>query len=234
MSSDRIAIAFVALTIVVAPIAGQSPAQIKAEPLVKLKQGDTPVPGQCLSKEQLDLIAALNALHRPTVGLEEGGDDPIPFDPHYLVGSWRIDGFLADSALGDGGEFSGTETVRQNQIDACTYESTLQGKAPDGAFTIKATMAYDPRHQYLVRLEDDSRGYHLLKMGHVGGDAGGYFAHTWAAAPVVRGPSTVRLRGRTLMWSPDAFRVVIQVSEDNGPFTSLGTLMWERTTPSKP
>jgi hypothetical protein len=147
MSSDRIAIAFVALTIVVAPIAGQSPAQIKAEPLVKLKQGDTPVPGQCLSKEQLDLIAALNALHRPTVGLEEGGDDPIPFDPHYLVGSWRIDGFLADSALGDGGEFSGTETVRQNQIDACTYESTLQGKAPDGAFTIKATMAYDPRHQ---------------------------------------------------------------------------------------
>ena len=85
MRANRITIAFVALTIVVAPIAGQTPEQIKAEPIVKLKPGDTRVPGRCLSKEQLDLIAALNALHRPTVGLEENGDDPVPFDPLYFV-----------------------------------------------------------------------------------------------------------------------------------------------------
>ena len=55
---------------------------------------------------------------RPTVGLEENGDDPVPFDPHYLVGSWRIEGSLADSALGAGGEFSGSETVVPS-IRAC-------------------------------------------------------------------------------------------------------------------
>ena len=234
MRAYRVVMTVVALAIVVAPSAGQSPEQIKAEPVVKLKPGDTPVPGQCLSKEQLDLIAGLNALHRPTVGLEENGDDPVPFDPHYLVGSWRIHGLLADSVLGAGGEFTGTETVRQNSIDACAYESAVQGKAPGGTFTIKTTMAYDRRNQYFVRLEDDSRGYRLVKMGHVGGDAGGYFAHTWATLPVVRGRVTVRLRGRTLMWSPEAFRVLTQVSEDGGPFTNIGTLNWERATPGKP
>ena len=223
----------VALTAMGVPVAGQSPEQIKAEPIVKLKPGDTRVPGQCLSKEQLDLIAALNALRRPTVGLEENGDDPVPFDPHYFVGSWRIEGFLADSALGAGGEFTGTETVRE--IGSCAYESTLQGKAADASFTIKTMMAYDRPNQYLVRLEDDSRGYRLLKLGHVGGDAGGYFAHTWETPPVVRGRNTIRLKGRALMWSPEVFRVQTQISENGGPFTNLGTLSWQRTTPrSKP
>lgn len=232
MSAYRIAMALVALTVMGAPVAGQNPEQIKAEPIVKLKPGDTTVPGQCLSKEQLDLIAALNALHRPTVGLEENGDDPIPFDPKYLVGSWRVEGFLADSALGAGGEFTGTETVRE--IDPCVYESTLQGKAANGSFTLKTTTAYDRQNQYLVRLEDDSRGYRLLKMGPVGGDAGGYFAHTWQTLPVVRGRSTIRLKGRTLMWSPEVFRVQTQISENGGPFTNLGTLSWQRTTHNKP
>jgi hypothetical protein len=228
----RMAVTVVALAIIGVPIAGQSPEQIKAEPIVKLKAGDTAVPGQCLSKEQLDLITGLNALRRPTVGLEENGDDPIPFDPHYLVGSWRIDGLLADSALGAGGEFAGTETVRA--VDPCVFESTVQGKSADGPFTIKTTTAYDRRNTYLVRLEDDSRGFRLLKMGHVGGDAGGYFAHYWEAPPVVRGRTTIRLKGRTLMWSPEAYRVQMQISENGGPFTNIGTLSWLRQTRSKP
>jgi hypothetical protein len=233
MSRYRIAMGLVALAVLGAPIAGQSPEQIKAEPVVKLRPGDTAVPGQCLSKEQLDLVAGLNALHRPTVGLEEDGDDPIPFDPHYLVGSWRIDGFLADSALGAGGEFRGTETVRA--VAPCVFESTVQGKAADGPFTIKTTTAYDRPNQYLVRVEDDSRGYRLLKMGHVGGDAGGYFSHYWETPPVLRGRDTIRLKGRTLMWSPEVFRVQMQISENGGTFTNLGTLNWQRnTTRGKP
>jgi len=232
MSAYRTTIALVALTMIGAPISSQSPEQIKKEPIVKLKPGDTPVPGQCLSKEQLELIAALNALHRPTVGLEENGDDPIPFDPRYLVGSWQIEGFLPDSALSPGGEFTGTETVRQ--IDPCSFESRLQGKVAGAPFTINTIMSYDRHHEYLVRLEDDSRGFRLLKMGHVGGDAGGYFAHAWETQPVVRGKTTVRLKGRTLMWSPEAFRVQTQMSENGGPFTNLGTLSWQRTIPTKP
>jgi hypothetical protein len=231
MSAYRMTMALVALTMMGAPIESQTPEQIKAEPIVKLKTGDTSVAGQCLSKEQLDLIVALNALHRPTVGLEENGDDPIPFDSHYLVGSWRIEGVLADSALSPGGEFTGTETVRQ--VDPCSFESTLQGQVAGVPFTINTVMSYDRHHEYLVRVEDDSRGYRLLKMGRVGGDAGGYFAHTWETQPVLRGNTTIRLKGRTLMWSPEAFRVQTQVSEDGGPFTSLGTLSWQRTTPTK-
>jgi len=55
MSAYRIAMVLVALTAMGVPVAGQSPEQIKAEPIVKLKPGDTRVPGQCLSKEQLDM-----------------------------------------------------------------------------------------------------------------------------------------------------------------------------------
>jgi len=120
------------------------------------------------------------------------------------------------------------------QLDACSFESTLQGKTADGAFTIRTMMVYDRPQQYLVRLEDHSRGYRLLKVGPVGGDPGGFYNHNWETPPVVIGGTTVRLKGRTMMWSPVAFRVRIEVSENGGPFTNLGTLGWTRTTPSKP
>jgi hypothetical protein len=232
MHTYRIATLLVAVTLFGGEVAAQTPEQIKAEPIVKLKPGDTTVPGQCLSKEQLDLIAALNALRRPTVGLEENGDDPAPFDPHYFVGSWLIKGLLADSPLGAGGEFSGTESVRQ--VGACAFESTLQGKTADGDFTIKTMMVYDRPQNYLVRLEDYNQGHRLLKVGPVGGDPGGFYNHIWETPPIVVGPTTVRLKGRTMMWSPVAFRTRIEVSENGGPFTNIGTLSWERTTPSKP
>ncbi len=62
----------------------QSPAEIEAEPLAKLQPGETAVPGQCLTEQELDLIGRLDALTRPTVGVEGsgGGDDPAPFEPH--------------------------------------------------------------------------------------------------------------------------------------------------------
>ena len=214
------------------PAAGQTPEEIAREPIVKIKPGDTPVKGECLSKEQLDLVAALNALRRPTVGVEADGDDPAPFNPQYFVGAWRIEGALADSPLGPGGEVAATETVRL--LDRCTYESTLSGKTQDAGFTTTALMMYDRRNEYLVRLEDDSRGYRLLKVGHVGGDPGGYAAHIWETQPVIRGRNAVRLKGRTLMWSPDAFRVQLQISIDGGAYTNLGTLTWERTTSANP
>lgn len=231
MTTRRMWTVLVALTLASAPVAGQTPEQIAAEPIVKLKPGDTPVAGECLSKEQLDLIAALNALRRPTVGLEGNGDDPAPFNPHYFVGTWEISGLLPDSPLGAGGEFAGTETVRQ--VDACAYESTVQVNAPDGAFTIKTVMLYDRRKEYLVRLEDHSRGFRLLKVGHVGGDPGGYASHIWETQPVSRDRSTVRLKGRTLMSSPAGFRVQMQISVDGGRFTNFGSLTWERTKPGR-
>ena len=83
------------------PVAAQTKEQIAAEPVLKLQPGETLVPGQCLSQQELDLIDGLNALRRPTVGVEgaDGGDDMAPFNPDYFVGRWEIDGVLPESDL---------------------------------------------------------------------------------------------------------------------------------------
>ena len=227
---NRVVVYATALVVAAAStLAAQTRAQIAAEPVVKLQPGETPVPGQCLAKQQLDLIKALNALRRPTLGTEAGGDDQAPFDPNYFVGTWTIRGVLPDSPLGTGGEFNATETVRR--VDSCTYESTIRATVPEGKVTINVLMVYDRRAEYMVRLEDDSRGFRLLKVGRVGGDPGGYASHFWEAPPVTRQASQVRLKGRTLVTSPDGYRLPMQISVDGRPFTNFGSLQWERDLP---
>ena len=215
--------------IAAAPLAAQTRAQLTAEPVVKIQPGETAVPGECLTRQQLDLIKALNALHRPTLGTEGNADDQAPFDPNYFIGTWSISGVLPDSALGIGGDFVGTEIVRR--VDGCTYESTIQATLPEGKVTIKALTVYDRKADYMVRVEDDSRGFRILKVGPVGGDPGGYSSHFWETQPMARQRSQVRLKGRTLMSSPDAFRVSMQISDNAGPFTNFGSLQWARVKP---
>ena len=92
-----------------AAVAAQTPRELEAEPVVKLQAGETEVAGQCLTEQELDLIARLDALRRPTLGVEGDGegDDPAPFDPHYFVGSWEVEGVLPDSPLAESSEFVG-------------------------------------------------------------------------------------------------------------------------------
>ena len=209
-------------------VSAQTPAELEAEPIVKLQPGETEVSGQCLAMEELDLIADLNALRRPTLGVEgEGdGDEPAPFDPHYFIGTWEIEGVLPDSAFGESSEFFGFETVRH--VGGCTYDSVIQATRIDGEVTIESRMVYDRRLKYLVRRENNSRGFELLKVGRVGGDPGGYFSHHWEAAPITRLGKTVRLTGRTFVLSPFFFEVRMRISQDGEPATSFGTLRWER------
>ena len=230
----RALIAFATLcVVVVAPRAEQTPEEIAAEPVVKLQPGDTRVSGQCLSQQELDLIDGLNALRRPTVGVEgEGaGDDPAPFDPHYFVGTWEIEGVLPESPLGEAGDFLGTETIRH--VADCTYESTTEVTVPDGTVTSTSRLIYDRRSQYLVRIEDDSRGFELVKVGSVRGDPGGYNSHYWEAPAITLQGSTVRLRGRTYITSPFAFRNRMQISIDDAPFVNFGTVWRERVAPTR-
>lgn len=215
-----------------APLTAQTRAQIAAEPVVRLQLGETPVPGECLTRQELDLVAALNALHRPTVGAEANGDDQAKFNPNYFVGTWQVSGVLPDSPLGRGGAFVGTEIVKRT--DGCTYESTLQATTADGKVTVKALTVYDRRAEYMVRLEDDSRGFRLVKVGRVGGDPGGYSSHFWETQSLIRQGSQVRLKGRTLMSSPDGFRLQMQISVDGRPFTNFGTLRWDRGETRRP
>src|SRR5262245_28914629 len=71
------------------------------QPAVKIQAGETAVPGECLTKEELDLNQRLKALTRPTRGVEAGADsdDPIRFNPGYLVGKWNVEGVVPESPL---------------------------------------------------------------------------------------------------------------------------------------
>ena len=59
----------------------------------------------------------------------------------------------------------------------------------------------------MVWLEDDSRGFQLVKIGPLAGDPGGYSSHHWQASAVTRHGSEVRLSGRTYIQSPDGYRL---------------------------
>ena len=99
------------------------------------------------------------------------GDDQAPFNPHYFVGTWEIEGVLPESPLGEAGAFLGTETIRH--VEGCTYESTIEATVADETVTITSRLIYDRRFRYLVRMENDSRGFQLVKVGAVNGDSGG-------------------------------------------------------------
>jgi hypothetical protein len=211
------------LVLLASAVRSQTPLQ----PPVKLQPGETAVPGECLWKEELDLNRALQALTRPTIGVEQpDGDDQPQFNPHYFIGKWLIDGVVPESPLGAAGEITGVETIRH--VDGCTYESAIQAKAPSGTFTVKSLMVYDRQAGYMVRLEQDSRGFQLLKTGVVGGDAGGYSSHHWEAPAFTYKGKRVRLKGTTFLASPDNHRLRMQISADGQPFTNYGTIWWRR------
>ncbi len=225
------ALSVIATSSMVAPtsVAAQTPEQIEAEPVVKLQPGETPVPGQCLTQQEFDLNNALIALRRPTVGVEADGDDQTRFDPHYFVGTWEIEGVLPESPLGESGEFLGTETVRY--VDGCTYESTIEATLEGERVTISSRMIYDRGARYLIRIENDSRGFELMKVGLVRGDPGGFTSHHWEAPAITREGSRVRLKGRTFISSPYAYQVRMQMSVGDEPFSNFGTLRWDRVDP---
>ena len=215
------------LVVLLGTAALTQPPDKAAEPPVRLKAGETPVPGQCLTREELDLIKGLQALKRPTRGAESNDpDDPLRFDPEYFVGRWRIEGVLPESPFGAAGEYAGTETVRH--VDGCTYEGTIQAKLSGAAYTVKTLMVYDRKARYLVRLEQDSRGFQLLKTGPVGGDAGGYFTHYWEAPAITYKGRKLRLSGATFLASPVNHRLRMQLAVDDQPAVSYGTTWWRR------
>ena len=212
----------------VAAMLGQgrgAPAQLPpGTVLLKRAEGETPVPGKCLFKEDLDLIAARNALKRTTLN----DDQEAPFDPDYLVGRWKFEYDVAGSALGPEGQVSGTQTIQH--VEGCLYESNVQAKGPAGPFTVKSTMMYDPAAHYLVILEKDSRGFEILKAGKVGGDGGGFYTYHWEAAPLTVKGKKVRLKGTMFMSSPINYRLRTEISEGDDPFVDMGTTWFQRQT----
>ena len=214
-----------ALVAAVVAAGAQAPAKSSA---VRLAPGETSVPGQCLTQQELDLNQRLHALTRPTRGVEAEGDadDVVRFDPAALVGRWNLDGVVPDSPLGPAGDLSGVDVVRH--VRDCTYESVLQVKGPGPAYTVKSQIVYDRHATYMVRSEQDSRGFQILKMGILGGDAGGYFTHHWQTPEFTHGGKRIKLQGSSFFASPDNHRIRMQISVDDGPWQAYGTLWWRR------
>jgi hypothetical protein len=173
-----------------------------------------------------DSEGTLNALRRPTVGVEGDGDDPAPFDPHYFIGTWRIEGVLPESPLGPSGDFVGTETIRH--VEGCTYEGTLEATQGGESFRVESRMVYDRREHYLVRTEIDSRGSTIMKIGPMRGDPGGFTSHHWIAPAIEQAGTVVRMSGRTFVSSPYAYRLRMEMAIDDEPSMNFGTLWWER------
>ena len=226
MHIRTLAFSLVAASIV--PLAAQSGRPAALAPAVKLQPGETAVPGQCLTKEELALNQQLKALTRPTRGVEAGtdADDPLRFDPGYLLGKWNIDGVVPESPLGPAGDFAGVETV--THLRDCTYDGVLQVKGPGPAFTVRSRTVYYPTPGFMVRLEQDSRGFQLMKGGVMGGDAGGYFSHHWESPEITYKGKRIRLQGTSFFASPENYRVRMQIAVDDQPFTAFGTLWWRR------
>lgn len=179
---------------------------------------------QCLSDADLDVIAKLKALTRPT-----RVDDPAPpFNPDYFVGTWAMEWDAPESPLAPEGMHTGTLTFRH--VDGCFYEGELVGKGPSGpAYTTKIQVLYDANAKYLTWIETDSRGYTLLKPGTIGADSGGYFTHyfeTQAFKASKTGPD-IHIKGSTFLASPSNFRIRRSISVGGDLYTNLGE-MWLR------
>lgn len=210
------------------PVGAQQRPAPALEPPVKLQPGETAVAGECLTQQELDLNRGLQALKRPTFGVERGeeADDQPRFDPNYFIGRWTFEGILPDSPFGPAGDYAGVQTVRH--VEGCIYEIATEAKAGGAPVTVQSIVVYDRRAGYMVWRDRDSRGFELLKTGAVGGDAGGYYSHHWEAVPITVDGRRVRLQGSTFLSSPSNYRLRMQISVDGGRLMNFGTVWFER------
>ena len=164
---------------------------------------------------------------------ETNDDRQTPFDPDYLIGRWETEWDVPDTPLGQGGRRTGIATFRY--IEGCYYEGEFVGDGPDGAFDVRMRIIFDPARQYMVWIEDDSRGQTLVRTGQVAGEPGGYFMHYWQTPVTKINGSDVRLRGTTFFSSPVNYRLRARISIDGGPYLNFGNPWFSKqdeTTPT--
>ena len=118
--------------------------------------------------------------------------------------------------------------------DGRNYVSSIEAVGPDGPFTVATTIVYLKPQQSFTRLENDSRGFNLLKAGRIGGDLGGFYTIHYESAPAVIDGVVVRVRNMTRIVSPFNFKVESRISVDGGPWTNFGTGWWRKEVDSNP
>jgi hypothetical protein len=163
---------------------------------------------------------------RPT----EPSDPMPPPNLDYFLGAWSFEWNLPESPLGPGGKIRGTETYRKIPGSA-QYESEIAGEGPEGIIKGRATTILDEEKKIVTRSETGLFGAAMTKTGPIGGDLGGYYTIFWETEPFKKAGKSIKLKGRTLMFSPANYRLQVQISVDGGPFTSLGNAWFTKTDP---
>lgn len=164
----------------------------------------------------------------PTLGRPTESSDPVPtldFD-EYFLGKWTFEWTMPDSALGPGGDVTGTTIV--TKVDGRFYEAVTEAKGPAGAFKARELWAYHRENKTLARQVTDSRGFNYLQFGTIGGDLGGIYNLLLDSAPFTVNGKSLRLRSTLRLLSPLNYRVAVSLSVDGGPFTNLGNPWWRK------
>ena len=180
-------------------------------------------------------VSAQQGPRRPLPGRGTAYEDPTPkFNMDYFVGDWTFEWTTPDSPLGDGGQSTGTESVKR-VLDGHFYEIAIKGEGPQGPFTGNGILIYldTPAGQYATRYEV-TRGLVLLKTGALGGDLGGSYSHFWETPAFQQNGSTIQLKGRSYLTSPAAYRVNTEIAINGGAYQNFGSVFYtKQTSPTK-
>ena len=109
--------------------------------------------------------------------------------------------------MGRAGGFVGR--VRSDQgrsrLQTCRrslFEAITTATGPDGALSIKETIAYRPEGKTLARWITDGRGFAGQQIASVGGDLGGFFNLYFEDRPCPQGPDVTNHETRWELTSP--------------------------------
>jgi len=181
------------------------------------------------------LILALLLLQQPAQQTSRPTEPTDPMPPpnmDYFLGSWSFDWNVPDSPLGPGGKIKGKETYKKI-LNGPVYESEIEGEGPEGPFRSRAITSYNEAEKIVTRFEVDSSGLSVLKTGPIGGDLGGYYTIFWESTQIKKNGYTIKLRGKTQMFSPANYRLQVEISVDGGPYKNFGN-PWFRKVDAEP
>lgn len=201
------------------------------------------------------LVAALSVALSADKGTQTKATDKVPpFSLTYFVGEWTFDWTSPESAIGPAGDMVGKETFRllgRGQVPQQragyadlpsslfpragalleVLESWIEGTGPAGSVMTRTVMTHDPASGKATRSEVDKAGKVLTKQGAITGDLGGIYSFTWETAPFDDGGRRLRLRGRTVAFSPHNYRDFIQIAVDDGDFVTYGQPWFRKAEP---
>ena len=168
----------------------------------------------------------------PDLGRPTTKENPLPvFDfEEYFTGTWHFEWIVPESPLGPGGVITGTEVFKPG-LDGRFFDSEIAATGPNGPFTAKSKTIYNPDNKFMARHETDSRGFSMMKAGHIGGDLGGYYTIYYETAPFEHNGKTLQMRMTMILFSPLNFKVRAKLSVDGGPFVNFGNPWWRKDVP---